>query len=628
MEPFDIDWGAITFTDRDGADARAAKPRVARLSGFFDMSAISVWCSALTQDRHFARLTALDELLKKFSPGERLALYGFTVVLGLSTLILLVRISAFASVEVPADGGVITEGEVTPARFVNPVLAVSQADQDIAALVYSGLMRAMPDGTFVPDLARSYSVSSDGTVYTFTLRDDVTFHDGQSVTADDVLYTVSLAQNPDVKSLRRADWESVSVSSPDAHTVVFTLPHAYAPFIENATMGILPKHAWGDTEASELPFSTLNTHPIGTGPFKMKSVKTDSTGAVTRYDLVPFARFALGKPHLSRISFAFFDNSDDMMSAYNAHHIDSIAALSPADMITIKNTDAHVVMAPLPRVFGVFFNVGKNAALADASARAALDAAVDKPALIATVLNGFGAPLSGPIPPGVLDDTPPAQSTDLHAASSTTLQQNESSVNAARALLTKGGWSWDDGSKIWTKNKTTLSLKLATADSPELVATAQEVAKAWRAAGVEVAVQIYPLSEFNNTILRPREYESILFGEVVGRDADLFAFWHSSQRNDPGLNLALYANTKTDAILSQARTANNERDRAKLYRQFAETLAQDTPATFLYAPTFLYIIPSELKGVAIGALTAPSERFLNVYQWYTETQRVWEFFAS
>lgn len=144
---------------------------------------------------------------------------------------------------------------------------------------------------------------------------------------------------------------------------------------------------------------------------------------------------------------------------------------------------------------------------------------------------------------------------------------------------------------------------------------------------MKVTLKVYPLAELNTTVIRPREYDAILFGEVVGREPDLYAFWHSSQRNDPGLNLSLYANSKADTLLSQARATTNKSEREELYTEFADVVREDQPAIFLYAPDFLYVFPENVTGVRIGSLTTPSERYQNVYQWYTDTERVWEIFA-
>ncbi len=572
----------------------------------------------LTKQRGFYGIRLLEALLDRFSPFERLSLYSLTILLGLSSLALLADLNAAVSVDQPLRGGSLVEGQIGPARFINPVFTMSKPDEDLTALVYSGLMRA-EDGSYIQDIASAYEISEDGTQYTFHIKDGVTFHDGKPLTSADIVYTIMLTQNPAIKSPHRADWDGVQVSAPDPKTVVFKLPHAYAPFIENTTLGILPKHLWEGISAEEFPFSPLNTHPVGSGPYKVANVETDSTGAATRYDLVPFNRSTLAGSFLGRISFVFFRNEDELIKGLNNGKVDAAAGITPAQLSELKRDDLAVLQAPLPRTFGVFFNQNHSSVLADASVRAALDKAVDKQAIVKDVLGGYGSTLSGPIPTGILPgvSVPIATSTNF--------------ADAAKAQLSSGGWKFDEAVGVWTKKsgKTSeeLSLTLATADEPELVATANKVAEMWRAAGVKVTVQVYPISEFNTEVLRPRSYDAVLFGEVVGRTLDLYAFWHSSQRNDPGLNLAMYTSSKADSLLTQARASTDSVERKKLYADFMSTIEKDHPAVFLYAPSFIYVVPKDLQGIKLGALTTPAERFLNAYAWYTQTERVWSIFA-
>lgn len=583
----------------------------------------------LVREHHLVSFERLENLMRRFSPSERLLLYVFSALLALSALFLITRVDDAISVEIPTRGGDFVEGETGPARFINPILAISQADQDITQLIYSGLMKAKPDGSYVPDLAENYSVSPDGTTYTFTLRQGVKFQDGSTVTAEDVLFTIQATQNPDIKSPHRADWEGVSVTSPDEHTVIFKLPHAYAPFIENTTLGIVPKHLWSNVQPDSFPFSPLNTHPVGSGPYKIVGVRTDATGAPTRYDLAPFEGYTLGSAYISRISFAFYPNEEALEKAFSLHQVDAVAGVTPTQLSSYERGDVSAIVAPLPRVFGIFFNQNKNPVLADASVREALEQALDKNAIVETVLHGYGEVLDGPVPLGIIGTPEPAIVMPMSAMTGRKASTTSSvDPEVAKATLKSSGWSISSSTSAWVKKKDSLTLKLATADEPELVATAQMVAEQWRAAGVQVDVQVYPLSDFNNTVLRPRNYDAILFGEVVSRSGDLFAFWHSSQRNDPGLNLSLYANSKADSLLSQARASGSKEERDGLYQQFAEIVKKDRPAIFLYSPDFIYIVPTSVHDIKIGAISGAWERFLNAYEWYSDTERVWNFFAT
>ncbi len=576
--------------------------------------------STLTKSRRVRGIRRLEELLVSFTPFERLLLYVLSVILAVSAFTMLAELNKSIMVSVPAHSGSFSEGIVGTPRFSNPLLAISDADRDVTSLVYSGLLRADADGNFIPDLAESYTVSDDGKTYTFKIRRNAVFHDGKPLTSADVVYTVEAAQNPSVKSPKRADWEGVEVSAPDAQTVVFMLSHAYSPFLENTTLGILPKHLWQNVTPEEFSFHKLNTDPIGSGPYEVVRTTADSTGAPSVFYLAAFDRFTLGYPYISSIKLSFFPNSTALLKAYKAGTIEAVAGLEPSQLTQI-DPDAQVLSAPLPRVFAIFFNQSQAPVFTDASVRKALNVAINKKEIIAKALGGYGKPIDGPIPPGVLNS-------DKLAAE----EPAEDPIANAKSILEKGGWTFDESVHTWTKKtgkKTEqLTFAISTADTPELKDTAEAVASAWRALGANVTVHVFSTSDLNTSAIRPRDYDALLFGEIVGRSLDLFAFWHSSQRIDPGLNLALYANSKADTLLTEARALVDRRQREEDYVSFAKIVQGDNPAIFLYAPDFIYVLPKSVHGTMLGALTTPAERFLNVYQWYTETEQVWHLFTQ
>jgi peptide/nickel transport system substrate-binding protein len=115
---------------------------------------------------------------------------------------------------------------------------------------------------------------------------------------------------------------------------------------------------------------------------------------------------------------------------------------------------------------------------------------------------------------------------------------------------------------------------------------------------------------------------------VIGRELDLFAFWHSSQRNDPGLNIAGYANSAADKALEAMRTTADPKKRHQLLSAFLAELDKDIPAVFLYAPDFVYSVPNDIVGVDLGFIETPDDRFLSLPQWHKETDEVWPLFAK
>jgi peptide/nickel transport system substrate-binding protein len=566
------------------------------------------------------RLPLLDKAqhtLDSFTASGRALFLFFAALCAASTIGLVYVLNASLLVAAPARGGSLTEGLLGSPRFINPVLALSDADRDLTALAYSGLLRATPDGGYEPDLASGYTVSDDGRVYTFTMRDGATFHDGTPVTAEDVAYTVQKIQDPALKSPLRANWDGVIAEAPDARTVRFTLKAPYAPFIKNLTLGILPHALWGGASDEEFSFSELNSSPVGSGPYRVEKVTRTASGIPSSYQLKPFAGYALGQPYLS-LTLRFYQNEDDLVQALKKGDIDAASGLSPEKLAGLKGAD--IATAPINRVFGVFFNQNQSELLRQKPVREALDAAIDREDLVQKVLGGYGTPLSGPVPPSALPQ--------LEGSST------PKGLEAAREMLAQDGWEMGENGVLMKEGSgpgaeaQALSFDLATANVPELRAAAQYLHDEWSKLGVQANVKVFEAGDLSQNVIRPRHYDALLFGEVIGRELDLFAFWHSSQRNDPGLNVAGYANADADRALEELRQTSEPARRAALYREFSDELAADVPAVFLYAPDFVYSIPNDIQGLDLGLIETPSDRFSSVTQWHREVDYVWPWFAA
>lgn len=164
--------------------------------------------------------------------------------------------------------------------------------------------------------------------------------------------------------------------------------------------------------------------------------------------------------------------------------------------------------------------------------------------------------------------------------------------------------------------------------TPDLKQAAELVKNSWKALGAQVDIKVYEQNDLYQNIIRPRKYDALLFGEVIGKDRDLYAFWHSSQRNAPGLNVAMYANSKVDKLLEDMRTTSDEGVRMAKYAQFDQALRADLPAIFLYVPDFVYAVPKSVRGIKLGSMAVPSDRWNGIEKWYTETENVWKIFTN
>jgi peptide/nickel transport system substrate-binding protein len=250
--------------------------------------------------------------------------------------------------------------------------------------------------------------------------------------------------------------------------------------------------------------------------------------------------------------------------------------------------------------------------------RKALSLAIDRPEIISDVLGGYATAIMGPVPPGGRVVQAP-------------LPDSSDPIAAAAAVLENAGWTYDGSARVW-KNagaKQTLdSITIRTSNVPELKNVASAVKADWEKLGIPVDIELYEPGDLSQNVIRPRQYEALLYGMVIGRDQDLYAFWDSQERNDPGLNIALYANKDVDALLEDARTNADSSARLADLQKIEDTVASEYPAAFIYAPDFTYAIPPNLKGVSFPQITTPSDRFASVATWYLKTDRVWPFLAK
>lgn len=562
----------------------------------------------------------LERALKNFSPVEKFLSAIFAILLVFGAASLLYKVNALFLTTIPAKGGELKEGIIGSPRFINPLLSLSDADRDLATLIYSGLLKTTTDGKLVPDLADRYEISKDGLSYTFHLREGATFHDGAAVTPDDVLFTIQKAQDSALKSPKRASFEGVTVEKIGERDVRITLRQPYAPFLENATLGILPKVLWKEADAEQFPFSPLNLEAIGSGPYKVTKIKRNSSGIPNYIELSSFKDYALGKPYIDRIIVRFYQNEKDLLDGFANKEIESVNTITPKAAKSLEAKGYRIEHAPLPRVFAIFFNQNQAALFTEKAVRQALDLSTDKMAIVDNVLYGYGVPIDDPIPPLLITST-------KDEATSTLARLAE-----ANALLDKAKWirNPSTGIRERVKGKETkrLSFSLVTSDVPELRESAELLKEMWGKIGAEVRLQIFESGDLNQNVIRPRKFDSLLFGEIVGRDLDLFAFWHSSQRNDPGLNIAMYTSAKVDKLLEEARTTTNGEKRIIDYTNAVAAIRADAPAVFLYSPEFIYVLPEKIRGFTFSRTTTPSERFLDVQNWYINTEKVWSVFTK
>lgn len=566
------------------------------------------WRKHLQRSWSISSLERLSQQVRTFSSGDRVIFYALVILVGSASLSGLYALEQSILVEVPAYGGSLVEGEVGSPQFINPILGMSDADRDLSTLVYAGLMGLSGSGTLVPVLAEGYTVSTDGKTYTFSMRKDTHFSDGTPVTADDVVFTVEKAQNPALKSSKYADWSGVSATVIDQHMVQFTLSKPYVPFLGLTTLGILPSRLWKNIADEEFPFSLLETNPVGAGPFKVTKISRDASGLIKSVVLAENPYYVLGRPYLDSIRFNFYSRGEDLIRAIQNGTEESAYDVGMKGALT----------APYARVFGVFFNPSEKQVYARLEVRKALSLALDRSTIVDTVLGGYATAIMGPVPPS-------------ENVKQTAIPQSENPTEAAATVLRTAGWTYDGELRVWKNAAAKQKLEritIRTSNVPELKNVASAVKADWEKLGIPVDIELYESGDLSQNVIRPRKYEALLYGMVIGRDQDLYAFWNSQERNDPGLNIALYANKTVDALLEDARGSIDNVKRTTNLQKIEDAVAADYPAAFIYAPNFTYAVPQDLRGVVLPQIITPADRFATVASWYRLSDAVWPFFTK
>ncbi|MDA1335087.1 MAG: peptide ABC transporter substrate-binding protein [bacterium] len=554
-------------------------------------------------------------LFDNLSKAERVLFIGLFLTAWTAGVFVLIGLDSDYSTKLPAPGGSITEGIVGTPRFINPLLAISEADRDLTRIIFSGLMKADGRGGLEPQLADNFVISEDGLTYTFTLKEHLYWHDNVPVTADDIAFTIELTKNPKIRSIKLAQWEGTEVKVIDEKTIQFILQRPFSPFLENTTLGIMPKHLWENIPAEQFALIDLNTEPIGSGPFFIESISRTGTGIITKYTLERFNRF-VPRAHLKRVIVRFYQTDIELEKALEGGIVDAGSADINKVPKGLKRLDVN-----LPLIVGVFFNQDQYTPFKNASLREALHVATDRERIIESARGGNAVATSLPIPPG----------TFAHAGS---LENTEYNVERARQILTDAGITdseEDEDSIVEIKVSKTeyapVRFKLATPENPEFVRTAELIKSMWAEIGVEVTIERFEQGDLEQSIIRTRDYDALLFGQVYGYETDPYGFWHTSQSKHPGSNIALYANTKVDSLLDAAHKAISRDRREELYTFFQEAISEDRPAVILYSPSYVYYVPVGLLGIDLRQIPFPQERFTDIEHWYIHTKNVWNIFA-
>ncbi|MBX3010713.1 MAG: hypothetical protein KF832_04365 [Caldilineaceae bacterium] len=544
------------------------------------------------------------------SLGRHLRWQVLLACLGLLALGSLLGYSTYAvtTILVPDRGGVFREGVVGNPRYLNPfVCDRNEVDEDLCTLLFRGLTKIDQHGRIVPDLASDWTIT-DEKIYTFRLRPNQYWHDGRPVTADDVIFTTGILQNPDVVDIPNLAilWRTVRVEKVDDYTVQFTLSEPFSPFLDYTAIGLLPAHIYQNVPATELASKPLNGTPIGSGPMMVEAMAAD------HIRLKPNPFYGGASPYISALEFRFYPDHPSMLTGYMENQIDGIGRILPAEFpIAAAQDDLALFSAVQARFLSVTFNLDNPnvAFFGDKAVRQALYYGLNRAALVEEVGMGLGVVAHSPLLPE-------------NWAYNEEIQHYAYDPQQAIQLLESAGWVDSNGDGIREKNGVPLQFLLYSSDEALQTALIQRIALDWQAIGVRAVPTPIAFVSLMSDFLQPRNFDAALTVWDIPGDPDQYWLWHSTQIEEGGLNYAGWRNDEVDDLLQQARSITNERERKVRYDRFQAIFAEEVPALLLYYPVYTYGVNKRVQNVQIGPLNHPAERFASFADWYIVTRRV------
>jgi len=606
----------------------------------------------------------------------------------------------------PTRGGEYREGVVGFPRFINPVYApASDIDRDLVALIFSGLMKYDSKGNLQSDLIENYKILEEGKIYEFYLRKNLFWQDGKPLLADDVIFTIEMIQNSDVKSPLRGSWLGIEVEKISETALRFKLKNESSIFLENCTLKIIPKHIWENIPPQNFPLATLNLNPIGSGPYQLENLLQDKDGKITSLTLIENPFYFGKKPYIPKISFRFFDSEEKLIEALGRGEVKGFSPTSPANFTNFTNS-TNLYSFSLPRYFAVFFNLKNSKVLSEKEVRVALNYGTDKNEILKSILSNFGKIVNSPILPDIYEFGEPEKTYqfDIEEAKKSleeagfkdedgdgfrekiikkepafqfktnlALGSKGKEVEELQKCLAKDSQIYPEGEitgyfgektkvaiirfqekykdeilKPYNLEKGTgevggktreklnaicfesgeekipLKFSLTIVDESPFIEVATILKSQWEKLGVEIEIKKFDIATLERDVIRKRNFETLLFGEILGILPDPFPFWHSSQKGEVGLNLANYENKEADKLLETARKTLDFEERKKNLEEFQKLIIEDAPAIFLYNPDYQYLVSKEIKGIEEGIIVDTSKRFSEIDSWYIKTRRVWK----
>ena len=508
-------------------------------------------------------------------------------------------------------GGEYSEATLGKVNSMNPLYATTSSEKTLAKLLFASLVAPDSTGHLKNELADTVKADETKRVWTVKLKSNLKWSDGEPIKSSDVIYTIDLINDSSAKTTVSVNFANVKVEKKDDLTVVFTLPSAYTDFTDSLEFPIVPKHILNDIKPALVYESDFSTNPISSGPFVLNAMQTSSSVTSTNMQTIYLNRnehYFKNNTRLDNFTLKTYEGADQI-----------IGAMQNADVMAT----AELTKEESERLPG---SISRRNTLINGGAFAFLNTTSEK-------LNNVK--LRQAIQKGVdmtkiREDIDDAQILDypiLARQEQISLPElGKYNLEEAKKLVTGAGLKYDED-KIVDKTGKQVTLNISVPQREMIAKVAERFGDQLKKMGFGVILNAYDetkaTTDFFSAVVRPRDYDILIYEIDLGVSADPFVYYSSSQAAGTGWNLSNYANSLVDDALVVARTTTNEKLRKTKYESFMKLWVRDVPAIGLYQSTMTYnYMPNTHIYPENSELTDALDRFSEVQNWASKKASV------
>ena len=508
----------------------------------------------------------------------------------------------------PVFGGQYTYGVTGEPTTLNPIFSTDTVTSGITNLIYDSLLKFNDKLEVEGELATDWTISDDGKVLSFNLKQDVKWHDGEKFTAEDVKFTYDVVMHKDYTGVRAKDLKYVEkVEAPSDYVVKIYLKQVDVPLmtkLAGSALGILPKHIFGDTPVKQLKEHANSWKPIGTGPYKFVEYKPGQHTVLTAN-----TDFYGDGPYIETIMAKTYQDNQVLLAAFENGDIDYIGEIPVNDIDVVKSSLKNkAVFKEGPQNRYNYIGLKQNhPILGDIKVRQALMYALDRETIVNTVFKGYGTVIN-------------SHSVPFSWAHTDNVNKYEQNKEKAIKLLEDAGWNklGSDGIRINDKGEKLSFVMVSATGQEDISNVISMIDEQWKAIGVDVVVEYYERSVLFSKYLDVGKFEAYMWGWSLGIDPDSYLMFHSDCGLDEngvlnGFNDVEYENEEVDQWLIDGRMTYEIEERKAIYAKIQKKLNEELPYVFLYTNNLVKGMSNKVKNVVWSPLDP-----IDINKWYID----------